>query len=63
MRRTYEKSSIKRRRPPTRSEAEVEAIVDQRVEEKVRGLEQRIREEMMANFAMLQQTMGKQAMG
>ena len=54
IRKTYEKSSIRRRRAPSRTEAEFEAAVDRKVEEKVREIEERLREEMEAKFAMLQ---------
>ena len=60
IRKTYEKSSIRRRRAPSRTEAEFEAAVDRKVEEKVRGIEEILREEMLEKFAMLQQTMGQQ---
>ena len=64
IRKTYEKSSIRRRRAPSSSEAEIEARVDRKVEEKVRGIEDRLREirqEMKSELALLlQQSMGQQ---
>jgi hypothetical protein len=57
IRKTYDQSSIRRRRAPSSSEAEIEA----RVEEKVKDIENRLRQEMKAEFALLlQQTMGQQ---
>jgi len=61
IRKTYDKSSIKRRRNPSSSEAEIEARVGKRVEEQVKDIENRLRQEMKAEFALLlQQTMGQQ---
>jgi hypothetical protein len=56
IRKTYEKSSIRRRRAPSRTEAEFEA----RVDEKVARIEKTLREEMEAKFAMLAQSIGQQ---
>ena len=61
IRKTYDKSSIRRRRTPSSSEAEIEARVGKRVEEQVKDIENRLRQEMKAEFALLlQQTMGQQ---
>ena len=65
IRKTYEKSSIRRRRAPSSSEAEIDARVNAKVEEKVREIEGRLqakmREEMKSELALLlQQSMGQQ---
>jgi len=56
IRKTYDKSSIRRRRAPSRNEEDFEARVDQ----KVAIIAKTLREEMEAKFAMLAQSMGQQ---
>ena len=60
IRKTYDQSSIRRRRAPSSFEVEIEARVDRKVDVKVARIEKRLREEIEAKFAMLQQTMGQQ---
>jgi len=47
---TFGKSSTRRRRPYSASEEDIDARVDQRVEERVRGIEERLRQEMKSEL-------------
>jgi len=65
IRKTYEKSSIRRRRTPSSSEAKMREELREEMEEKVREIEVRLeakmREEMKSQLALLvQQSMGQQ---
>ena len=51
----YGKSSRRNRHTSSRSEPEFHARVDQRVEERVRGIEERLRQEMKSELAILLQ--------
>ena len=65
IRKTYEKSSIRRRRAPSSSEAKMREELREEMEDKVREIEVRLeakmREEMKSQLALLvQQSMGQQ---
>ena len=65
IRKTYEKSSIRRRRAPSSSEAQMREEMREEIEEKVREIDERLRAEMRQEMKselalLLQPTMGQQ---